>query len=611
MHRKPVPARPAAVFGPDTAITGSLNSSSVATSTPPVVKDDRPQSKTASPELRGPIWRTRATITMCLALAAGTLLATAHHLVYAYYSGRAVQNSIGQQWINRIGTAFAFLVKTALVIAVGSAYVQRQWYKLGTRSYRIAQVDVLFGVLGDATLFLSGLWFENGLLGLLALSCWLLPFAAIVTPGTLTVDLTPQVDMHPVQVAQHQFNYSTYAITQSIGNTYHSASTEVSRIAIATATSGQVLSIPSHYQNESYTLNFFGPAVDCFRNSTILSQMENSWATNGTMNENKLVFASWVPSDEAHAGPPWDFESNEAYETVDNTNNMGGVAPDYLTPTFPLRLFLFASDGLRPESTTESVTECVLHNASYTVDFDFTWPNQDVRLRQLALKETIITDDDQDLMSVAGSYVLSYSDPYLSNRRLSYKAIMDAFGSIFVGEATYSHYGVTIPSGGSRYSQTAVDWTNSETIQRSLEGLFHNITLGLLSSKQLVMNDTVAPFVNVSVTTYPNKYTYDAFDLWLSYGIAIGVTLLCVAFGLEAIVRNQATYSNRFSTILRTTRNSAFDDLVGENDDGSDPLPTSIGEAILLHEANRQRQGREKKSTGTKSPQFVEERLLP
>ena len=111
---------------------------------------------------------------MISALLSGIAFAVGHHLFYASYHGTLVQGSMGQQWVNRIGTAFAFLVKTALAIATGSAYVQRQWLSLGSRPNHIAQVDCLFGILGDATLFVDRVWFSNVLLFVLAGMTWYL-----------------------------------------------------------------------------------------------------------------------------------------------------------------------------------------------------------------------------------------------------------------------------------------------------------------------------------------------------------------------------------------------------------------------------------------------------
>lgn len=83
---------------------------------------------------------------------------------------------------------------------------------------------------------------------------------------------------------------------------------------------------------------------------------------------------------------------------------------------------------------------------------------------------------------------------------------------------------------------------------------------------------------------YYNVYVYNARDLILPYGISIGCAMLCVAIGLWALIHTGATYSNRFSTILRTTRDPCFDRLVDPSDDGSDPLPRNIAKAELALE---------------------------
>ena len=117
-----------------------------------------------------PHWRVPAT--MVLTLLSGVSLALGHHLFYAQYHGKPVHVSIGQQWVNRIGTGFAFMVQMLLVMTAGSAYVQRQWLSLGSRTHRIDQVDSMFGVLGDVTLFFDKVWVTNVLLALLAGITW-------------------------------------------------------------------------------------------------------------------------------------------------------------------------------------------------------------------------------------------------------------------------------------------------------------------------------------------------------------------------------------------------------------------------------------------------------
>ena len=107
------------------------------------------------------------------------------------------------------------------------------------------------------------------------------------------------------------------------------------------------------------------------------------------------------------------------------------------------------------------------------------------------------------------------------------------------------------------------------------------MTISMLSSERLTRNNADNEPVDVPVMAYSNRYVYDASNLWLSHGIAVGVTLIGLAFGAGAITPNEAAYSNRFSTMLRPSRNRGFDELVDYDDDGSDPLPKRITAARL------------------------------
>lgn len=78
------------------------------------------------------------------------------------------------------------------------------------------------------------------------------------------------------------------------------------------------------------------------------------------------------------------------------------------------------------------------------------------------------------------------------------------------------------------------------------------------------------------MTAYPIVYSYDARDLWLAYGISIIATLLIVAVGVFSLMANKASYSGKFSTIVRSTKMSRLDIIVSEQDDASDPLPDSM-----------------------------------
>ena len=365
---------------------------------------------------------------------------------------------------------------------------------------------------------------------------------------------------------------------------------------MASATSGQILQIPSANQNETYSLNFFGPAIRCVSNQHVRTAVAEALnALNDTdfyWLAGNIPYAAWVPSDVAHGSPRYSFSSTEAYVTLD-------ASDDDRKRLMVASIDGFSPDGLeRGRDVNLMVHECMLYNASYTAGFKFEYPNQAVTITSVSTKQPIECSWDASVITVANEYTWGGLGP--GNHNVSYMAIMDAFGSVLVGYAYYplydyctDHNGVTYcqhtisTQAGTRFDQTLIDWTNSATTSDSLETLFQNITLSMLSSSQMTFNYTSTPPVSAQLTTYPNTYVYSTLSLWLSYGIAIAATLFCVCIGFHAIHANRATYSDRFSTILRTTRDAQFDRLVGYDDDGSDPLPEEIGRAELFHEGHR------------------------
>lgn len=75
-------------------------------------------------------------------------------------------------------------------------------------------------------------------------------------------------------------------------------------------------------------------------------------------------------------------------------------------------------------------------------------------------------------------------------------------------------------------------------------------------------------------------YTYSQIPLWLAYGQAIGSAAVTVITGYAALLRNGASFSNDFSTTLRTTRSAHLSvELKNPDTAGHDPLPKYIADA--------------------------------
>lgn len=116
----------------------------------------------------------RAPLFMFTSLTIGMGIALAHHFMCWSLDARAIGDIVvSQAWIFRISTALAFLVKIALAIGVGTAYIQHQWLLLRQKGFKTVEVDSMTSVLGNVfSFFSSAVWFSHPLLALMALVSW-------------------------------------------------------------------------------------------------------------------------------------------------------------------------------------------------------------------------------------------------------------------------------------------------------------------------------------------------------------------------------------------------------------------------------------------------------
>lgn len=132
-------------------------------------------------------WKTPTTIV--ISFIGGVALAVGHHLFYRSLNEQIVEHASFSQQVNTgIGTALAFLVRHALMLAVGASYWQIFWATLSRKNLSVGVIDSLAGILTAVQEFTNTQAIKaQPLLVLLALLSWLLPLPAIVPPGTLSV----------------------------------------------------------------------------------------------------------------------------------------------------------------------------------------------------------------------------------------------------------------------------------------------------------------------------------------------------------------------------------------------------------------------------------------
>ena len=125
-----------------------------------------------------------------------------------------------------------------------------------------------------------------------------------------------------------------------------------------------------------------------------------------------------------------------------------------------------------------NVTQCVLYNATYSVDYQFAYPEQSMK----ASISDWINPVDYPLYS---SNPYAYEDNATANSILSYHIVMGAFTQMVSGKATTDKYrSQQITS--TIWKLAHIDWGVGPAVADGLEGIFQNITLSLLSDDALM-----------------------------------------------------------------------------------------------------------------------------
>lgn len=574
-------------------------------------------------------WKTPTTI--ALAFLAGLAFAIAHHVFYASLAGTAIDDGTFDQQLNlAIGNGFAFLVRAALTMSIAATYWQVFWRTLLDKSYSLETADSLASLLSSIIDILTPqLWAASPLLVCVAAVAWLVPFATVVPPATLTVGLSAHISHSLMAMKTPDFlgtsmGWEILEQNNDDGpnagapagylnwNTYNGPTPLLTHVLESTAFDGRLPNLPAPAPNASYVLSYPAPTIQCETMPVdVLSQWapvmgcdpslqfngeaHNYSACDTNANDDYLWFyLAWTPSDiQLVPFPPnslpiaGDLSFGKTLE--DNSGYLGSYNSS------ASNLFIAAS-VIRPyvdytQNFTWYAYNCSLYNSTYKVNFTFQESIQTVTVLDVNVTEPIapVWSSPQRLYNE--------SLPAAIGSNMNYQALMDVLGRLLVGD---------IGQGGTAYQtqilQTALAYTTemrswglgavgsaantSQWYQRSLadavESLFENMTLSLFSHNEL-LQDADGNTTDVAITNVRNVYTYHWQRLWLAYGLALGFTLLIVAIGCSSVAISGTSYSNRLSTIVRVTGGDDVDvDIKPGDRAGEDPLPEYLGKAKLL-----------------------------
>jgi hypothetical protein len=614
---------------------------------------------TSQPANVGMHWQ--APTTIVLSYGASLAFAIGHHLFYRSLDQLSVDERLFNQQTNiAIGTAFAFLFRANLVLATCTAYWQVFWATALRNTLTISSMDALAGVLGSLLDFASvRTFFRNPGLAVLALLAWVVPFASLLPPATLSVlpAATTNNTQIPVpvpyfadytmaainyySVAGDKFSGLAGGLESSMVELYLKPTLQLSRLVTTTAYRGAIPDHRTSYPNSTYQLEFEAPALRCQPMTVDAITGFNKAAgcnltrTSGSVRETcdtTVPYVSWVP-DRLSLVPFGNGTVKSGFLPLDTALEVLEPNEDYSKSYLgfyedgPSSLFVATRNDPQPGDVSWNILNCSLYNASYTVH-----ESSDSNSRSQSLLSEV-----RFLNSVPfrTSTVHKFSESRNATQAtvFSYQALMESFNRLLVGSMvsktagfsqTQYWFGAGMRSQNPNVMSTLLAFSNelvrflgdsrttgydplpedplwttveksgsslislpnealespsyNQSLSSAIEELFQNMTLALFSDARF-LRDSEQP-VNITVSYNRNIYSYSSRNLLISYGAALSLTLLASVAGCLAIFFNRASYTNKFSTIMRTT--AGFEDLVHENDrTGADPLPKHLAKARI------------------------------
>jgi len=374
-----------------------------------------------------------------------------------------------------------------------------------------------------------------------------------------------------------------------VGDTYEGPRRDLLRSGLGTALLGSLPALSFPAENASYSMTFYGPVTNCQPASiNFIPQLEEAvegcdgvLSACGIDRAYNYSYISWIP----------DHRSSEVPFDAGNPN--GPSNTDLLYGTYgesPIEIFV-ASRRFDDNKPLEdwTVLNCSLYNGSYKVDFNFTGREQHVAPRVDLLNSINVTS--------------AYEEGFLGMPVVNYLAMMDMLSKVLSG---YVRRAIDVDKvSRSQIERTQVleaylAWTTESipvfeavfqtddfrdignySLAGAIEELFVNMTLSLFQTPEWWLRNQSST-TNVLTNKYYNIYVYNWQKLVFTYSIAITLTSLAVIIGLITIFKAGNSYSNKFSTIVRTTRSEELDALIDHHDRvGADPLSDRLRQAKL------------------------------
>lgn len=555
--------------------------------------------------------------------------ALALHGWYSSLNGKHVGDSNQQQRALWVGTTLAFITQISLAGSIIFAYVQTLWRALKRSVISIYAVDAGFAASSTLLSFTNlEMLSKLRLASSLALIAWCIPISSLIAPATLNVDSILQysgqmMNVPALQISQagayQEFAY--YVPQRSMLQNYLGPRTILTRLALATSATGEILRLTPPATNATYVQTFFGPYVQCVdANQSIVGAIDavnvrRKAAIDPSVKELSNDYFAFVP-----ALSNLNDTSLHAPIQVANLSDVNGAlyASNQLWLTIPgsnvSQLNLNFSQIANPTYLT-----CELHNASYHVNF--TWTNGAQFLDVLDIDVFDATpyptdpsfsavDEDNmaysafmwtlssQLVGTIGFYQeVSRNDTniqIIANRTYSEVATnleqtsllgTSNLNSHFIKNHFLSSNNASQPFSPARIQDMAL--ARNRTLDVLIPELSSNITLSLISHPLL----SVPELTNVTTTSPANIYVYQPKRVFIAYGIAIFFALVANVLGIWAYFSNGVSHDNSFWSIVTTTRDIHLSKLNEHERLGALPRQRNVGKTKIVFEVGDMAEG--------------------
>ena len=298
------------------------------------------------------------------------------------------------------------------------------------------------------------------------------------------------VNVSTLQIAQatQYFNFAYTVpnqgqVSQNV-QAYSGPRTILTRLAVATAGTGQILSLPAPFINATYQQNFYGPYVQCqTANSTIAKQVDMAaerakMALNPSIREVSNEYFAFVPALANLSG----VSLNTGVQVANLSEvNAATNASNQLWMKFP---------RYPPDVTVLNVTDnaypcylsCELYNASYQVNFS--WVNG---IQSISMPKP-------DVVGVV-AYPTNESSTSAYEESLAYSAFMWALSNQLVGSMGFYQSTSSNGNGNSTLSGTYTDANQPTSGNNATTTIFSEIHTNIDQTSLLGSSDFNSHFI--------------------------------------------------------------------------------------------------------------------